>query len=161
MTGPVIVAASAAAFVLIAGGLLTEIGPWYEALRKPSWQPPKWAFGPAWTIIMALVATGGVIGWRATSDPRAQTLLIELFVINGMFHVGWSLLFFKLRRPDWALIEVAGLWLSIAALIAALWPLSHRAAWALAPYIGWVSFAAFLNRAIVRLNRPFGRIAVL
>lgn len=158
MNAPVIVAACAAVFVLAAGGALTTIGPWYENLRKPSWQPPKWAFAPAWTIIMALVAVGGVLGWRATADARAHALLIALFTINGVFHVGWSLLFFRLRRPDWALAEVVLLWLSIAALISALLPLSALGALALAPYIAWVTFAAFLNRAIVRLNAPFGGV---
>jgi translocator protein len=149
------VAACAALLVLAAGALLTTIGPWYRALRKPSWQPPDWAFGPAWTIIMALVATGGVLGWRATTTARERSLLILLFLINGILHVSWSLLFFRLRRPDWSLIEVAVFWLSIAALIVALWPLSHHAALALCPYLAWVTFASWLNLAIVRLNGPF------
>ncbi|MGF2075473.1 TspO/MBR family protein, partial [Enterococcus casseliflavus] len=66
-----------------------------------------------------------------------------------------SPLFFRLRRPDWALIEVVFLWTSIAAMIAALAPISPTAALLIVPYILWVSFAAVLNRAIVALNRPF------
>ena len=154
MIWQIAVAGAAAGFVLVAGALLTTIGPWYHALRKPSWQPPDWAFGPAWTLIMTLVAIGGVLGWRNAGLP-AREWLIALFTINGALHVGWSVLFFRLRRPDWALAEVLPFWLSIAALIAVLMQHSGLAALALAPYIAWVTFAAFLNWTIVRLNKPF------
>jgi len=149
------VAGGAAAFVLAAGGLLTTIGPWYRALRKPSWQPPDWAFGPAWTLIMTLVAVGGVLGWRAFAGQSWREWLLALFTVNGILHVGWSVLFFRLRRPDWALAEVIPFWITIAALISLLVQHSGLAALALAPYIAWVSFAAVLNWTIVRLNGPF------
>jgi tryptophan-rich sensory protein len=152
MIWTIVVAGSAALLVLACGGLLTNIGPWYRNLRKPAWQPPDWAFGPAWTIIMTLVAVAGVLGWRAARGTQEHTLLIVLFLINGMLHVSWSLLFFRLQRPDWALAEVVLFWLSIVAIIVALWPVSHGAVLAMMPYIGWVSFAAFLNLTIVRLN---------
>jgi benzodiazapine receptor len=64
----------------------------------------------------------------------------------------WSPLFFNLKRPDWALIEVPFLWLSIVALILGMAPFSALASWLLVPYLLWVSFAAFLNLTIVRLN---------
>jgi translocator protein len=154
----VYVAAAAAILVLVAGGLLTNIGPWYRGLRKPSWQPPDWAFGPAWTLIMALVAAGGVLGWRGSSDPWARAVLLALFAVNGVLHVSWSLLFFRLRRPDWALREVVVFWASIVALLLTLWPMSRLGALALAPYLAWVSFASVLNWTIVRLNGPFARV---
>ena len=154
MIWQIAVAGAAAGFVLVAGALLTTIGPWYWALRKPSWQPPDWAFGPAWTLIMTLVAAGGVLGWRATGLP-AREWLIALFTINGILHIAWSVLFFRMQRPDWALAEVIPFWLSIAALIGMLVQHSALAALALAPYIAWVSFAVILNWTIVRLNGPF------
>jgi tryptophan-rich sensory protein len=79
-----------------------------------------------------------------------------LFGLNIVFHMLWSPLFFNLRRPDWALIEVPFLWLSILGLIVFLAPISRLASLLLTPYILWVSFAAFLNLVIVRLNAPFG-----
>jgi len=155
VTWTIVVAAGVATFVAMCGGLLTEIGPWYRGLRKPSWQPPDWAFAPAWTLIFALAATAAVLGWYAAPDVQARRLVVGLFLANGVLNILWSLLFFKLRRPDWALIEVVLLWLSILALILFLWPLSYHAGWAMVPYLVWVSFAAFLNLTIVRLNRPF------
>jgi benzodiazapine receptor len=67
----------------------------------------------------------------------------------------WSVLFFRLRRPDWALIEVVGLWLSIALLMAVCALHDGWSAWLLLPYLLWVGFAACLNLAVVRLNGPF------
>ena len=78
-----------------------------------------------------------------------------MFLLNGMANILWSPLFFKLRRPDWALWEVPFLWLSILVPIVLLFPISRTASLLLTPYLAWVSFAAFLNLTIVRLNPPF------
>ena len=151
-----IVAGLATVTVAMAGGLLTEIGPWYRALVKPSWQPPDWLFGPAWTLIFALTAAAGIRAWEASSDAGARRLVVLSFAVNGVLNAAWSLLFFKLRRPDWALAEVALLWLSIAWLIVLCGRRARVAGWLMLPYLAWVSFAAFLNLTIVRLNAPFG-----
>ena len=97
-----------------------------------------------------------MLGWYAAPSAAVRTEVLVLFAVNGALNIAWSALFFTLRRPDWALGEVALLWLSILALIVELWPMSQHAAWALVPYLLWVSFASFLNWTIVRLNRPFG-----
>lgn len=153
--GPIVVAAGAAIFVAVAGLLLTPLGPWYYGLKKPRWQPPDWLFGPAWTLIFTLAATSGVLAWNAADTVAARRCVIVLFAVNGALNMGWSALFFTLRRPDWSLVEVVFLWLSIVALIAGLWRLSPLASLLLAPYLAWVSFASVLNLAIVRLNAPF------
>ncbi len=155
MLWPLIVAGLGAVALSLAGGLLTEIGPWYRGLRKPGWQPPDWLFGPAWTLILGLAAWSAALGWEAAAGAGQRTLVVGLFALNALFHLLWSPLFFKLRRPDWALAEVPLLWLSILALIVTLLPISKLAAWLLAPYLLWVAFAAWLNLTIVRLNRPF------
>lgn len=153
---PVAVAATAALFVAVLGGLMTDIGPWYAALKQPAWKPPDWAFGPIWTTIFALAAAAGVIGWRRTLARDARHRLLELFALNGFLNVFWSLLYFRLHRPDWALFEVPFLWLSVLALIVVLARVSRLAPWLLAPYLVWVAIAAALNWQTVRLNAPFG-----
>ncbi|HKM64366.1 MAG TPA: TspO/MBR family protein [Acidisphaera sp.] len=153
------IAGLAAILVAGLGGMLTDIGPWYKALRKPSWQPPDWLFGPAWSVIFTCTAAAGVLAWRAAPNAAAETRIILLFAVNGILNIAWSPLFFRLRRPDWALIEIIPFWLSILALVVALTPISATAGWLLLPYLLWVSFAAVLNLAIVRLNPAFGRAA--
>lgn len=154
---PIIVAVGVAVFLGAAGGLMTPIGVWYRQLKKPSWQPPDWAFGPAWTIILGLAAWSAIIAWRAAPDADTQRDIIIMFGVNALCHFLWSPLFFRLRRPDWALVEVVFLWISLVVLVVGLWPISQVASAMIMPYLAWVSFAAFLNATIVRLNRPFAR----
>lgn len=153
---PVIVAAAAALAVAVFGGLMTELGPWYASLRKPDWQPPGWLFGPVWTAIFALIATSGVAAWRRTKTARERRIILLLFLANALLNTLWSLLFFRLQRPDWAFAEVIALWLSILVLIVALRRRSPGAAWLLVPYLLWVAFAGYLNWTVVQLNAPFG-----
>jgi tryptophan-rich sensory protein len=149
--------AAAAAFgVAILGGLSTDIGPWYRSLAEPPWKPPDFLFGPAWTLIYACAAIAGVRAWQRADTRARRDGLLGLFALNAFLNVLWSLLFFRLRRPDWALAEVGFLWLSILLLIVFLGRFSRASGWLLAPYLAWVSFAAALNLAVVRLNAPFG-----
>ena len=152
---PVLIAALVAIFIAVLGGTLTDTGPWYQRLRKPSWQPPDWLFGPAWTLIFALSTASAVHAWRNAQNRAQRDWVIVLFALNGFLNVLWSTLFFALRRPDWALIEVALLWLSILLPIVAFWRFAKPASLYLLPYLVWVSLAAFLNLTVVRLNAPF------
>jgi tryptophan-rich sensory protein len=156
MSIPAIVAFVITIAVLGVGAAATSVGPWYRALRKPSWNPPDWLFGPAWTVILGLAAWAGVLAWDAAPDDGSRYLVGGLYGLNILFHMLWSPLFFNLQRPDWALIEVPFLWASVAALMIVLAPLSALASWLLLPYLLWVAFAAYLNWVIVRMNRPFG-----
>jgi tryptophan-rich sensory protein len=152
---PVLVAAAAAIAVAATGGSLTDLGPWYQHLAKPPWQPPGPAFGAIWTVIFALCAVSGVIAWRQAPSQALREWMIGLFALNGFLNVLWSLLFFRLHRPDWGLWEVSFLWSSVLLLIVFLGRFSWRASALLAPYLVWVSIASVLNAEIVRLNGPF------
>jgi translocator protein len=149
---PVLISFGVAVFLGVAGGLLTEIGPWYRNLRKPKLNPPDWLFGPAWTVILGLAAWSAVLAWNAASTPDERRLVVLLFGANALFHLLWSPLFFKLKRPDWALAEVFLLWASLLALVIGLAPISLNASLLIIPYLLWVSFATWLNWQIVRLN---------
>ena len=150
------VAVGAALFVAVLGALMTDLGPWYAQLKRPSWQPPDWVFGPVWTTIFALCALAGLKGWRAAPSRPARQSLLLLFALNAFLNVVWSLLYFRLHRPDWSLIEVSFLWLSVLALIVLLARWSRLAAALLLPYLVWVAIAAALNWETVKLNGPFG-----
>ena len=154
-TRPILVAAAAAIFVAGLGGLMTDIGPWYLSLKNPQWKPPDWLFGPAWTVIFALAAASGVAAWRAAPDRASREWLLALFVLNGFLNVFWSLLYFRLKRPDWALMEVGFLWLSVLVLMLVLGRYSRKTAWLLLPYLLWIAFASVLNWATVQLNGAF------
>jgi translocator protein len=152
---PAIVAALGVVAMAMIGGWMTEIGPWYGSLRFPRWKPPNWAFGPIWTVILTLAAIAIVILWQATPEGWARLTLTVLLLANGGLNILWNYLFFTMRRPDLALIEVIGLWLSILAIIIFAAQYSTTAAAMFAPYLIWVGIAAVLNRSIVQLNGPF------
>jgi len=153
---PILIAGLAAVAVAVAGATITDIGPWYHALKQPRWAPPEAAYGVAWTAIYACTALAGVTGWLAMPSWREREWLLGMFALNGFLNILWSLLFFRLHRPDWAVIEVLGLWLSVAALIIIIWRRSMTGAVLLIPYLLWVTFAGYLNMTIVQLNGPFG-----
>jgi len=154
MTLPVFVAIFITLSMLGIGGISTRAG-WHEGWIKPWWNPPKWLFGPAWAIILGLAAWAGVLAWSHARDANDALTVCLLFGVNIVLHMLWSPLFFTFRRPDWALIEIAFLWLSILALVIGIMPISERAGLLLLPYLCWVTFAAALNLAIVRLNPRF------
>jgi translocator protein len=146
----------AAIIVAVAGGVLTETGPWYHQLKKPAWKPPDWAFGPVWTTILVMAAISAALALDAAADSPARNSILTVLVVNSVLNIAWSAIFFKLRRPDWALYEVALLWLSIVALILVLGASSTTAGLLMVPYLVWVSIASFLTFRIVQMNRPFG-----
>jgi translocator protein len=149
----------AAAWAIIlggAGGFLTEIGEWYRNLEKPSWQPPDWLFGPAWTVILGLSGWSFYLASREATTTNDALIIGGLFAVNFILHFAWSPLFFKAKRPDWALLENVFLWLSVLSLVVVLPRYSQLAGQLNWAYLAWVSFAFFLNWKIVQLNRPFG-----
>lgn len=157
MSFELIFAVSWAVILGVGGGALTKIGSWYYELKKPDWQPPDWLFGPAWTLILGLAAWAFVMSWENTANDGERTFLVVLYVMNGVCHFLWSPLFFTFKRPDWALVEVPFLWVSVLAMVIFMRQWSELASWLIVPYLAWVSFAAVLNWKIWQLNRPFGR----
>ncbi len=152
---PLLCGAACALLVAALGGALTDIGPWYQGLAKPSFQPPDWAFGPAWTLIFTLCVLAAAEAWMRAPNLQARALVVSLFALNAALNIGWSLLFFRMRRPDWALYEVGLLWLSIVVLMAVCGRFAPRVRVYLLPYLAWVSFATAVNAVVVRLNAPF------
>ena len=137
------------------GTLATELGPWYYGLQQPPWKPADALFGPAWTIIFALIALSGVHLWIITPPGGARGQLIGIYALNLCLNLGWSVLFFTLKRPDWAFWEALALLASIVLMIATAQKRSARAAKLLVPYLLWVIFATVLTWEVSRLNGPF------
>lgn len=140
--------------VLVAAALiggLSSPGAWYTELRKPPGTPPNWVFGPVWTTLYLLMAVAAWLVWKSSPEPPLRPL--GLFVLQLILNAAWSWLFFVLKSPGLAFGDIVLLWLAIFFCIVAFIPISKPAAWLLAPYLGWVSYAAYLNLAIWILNR--------
>ena len=134
-------------------GSLFRPGQWYERLKKPSWRPPNWLFAPVWSALYLMMAVAAWLVWKDVGLPAAQVPL-ALWLGQLVINAAWTPAFFGLKRPDLGLVVIAALWLAIATTIVAFAGLSPAAAWRMAPYLAWVSFAALLNLAVWRLNRP-------
>jgi tryptophan-rich sensory protein len=135
------------------GSLFTASGleSWYDQLVKPELNPPSWVFGPVWTLLYVLIAVAAALVYRAPKS-RIRTIALAIYAVQLMLNSLWSILFFGLQNPLFALIEIAILWLFIALTIVLFWRINKIAALLLLPYLLWVSFASYLNGSIYLLN---------
>ena len=125
---------------------------WFQALEKPWFYPPGWAFGVAWTVLFSLLGVALYRVWREGTEHAAVRLALGAFALQMVFNVAWTPTFFTLQRPGLALGIIAALWLLVAGTIAAFDRVDRAAAALLVPYLAWVSFATVLNYAIWSLN---------
>ena len=143
---------SAASFAtLVLGGWLTSmgLGDWYDSLAKPPFQPPAWAFSPAWITIFVLLT---VATWRVARHPRGDARTMVVFGIQLGLNATWSLLFFALQRPGWALAEIIALDLVVVALALLYARIDRLAGVLLIPYVAWLGLATAITAWIVRNN---------
>ncbi|WP_308916222.1 tryptophan-rich sensory protein TspO [Jannaschia sp. LMIT008] len=132
-----------------ATGAMFPPGDWYRRLDKPSWTPPDWLFPVAWTALyLALAVTAA----RAAPLPGSAHA-VAFWAMQIAFNALWTPVFFGLRRLGAALVVLVVLWLAVAGLLAALWPLDRIGFWLTVPYLVWVSYAGALNFDIWRRNR--------
>jgi len=146
------------------GGTATgrSIRDWYPTLRKPAVNPPSWIFGPVWTMLYLMMAVAAWLDWRRGRNTPIGKQALGLFAGQLGLNALWSILFFGLRAPGLALLEIVGLWAAIAAWLATSLRVDRRAAALIAPYLAWVSFASYLNFRIWKLNQApalFGQVA--
>lgn len=130
----------------------SSISTWYATLKKPTFNPPNWVFAPVWTILFLLMGISFYIIWnRGLEDEKVKSAII-IFSIQLILNIFWSFLFFGLKSPFLAFLEIILLWFVILMNIIQFYNISKTAGFLLLPYILWVSFAVILNFFILRLN---------
>ena len=136
------------------GSLATfaNVRTWYPLLHKPSWNPPSWIFGPVWTVLYVLMAIAIWRAWRASASDAVRSRLVIGYFGQLALNAGWSIIFFGLKQPAWAFIDIIALWALLVALQIDIRRTDQLAGWLWLPYLLWVSFATALNLAIVWLN---------
>ena len=141
------------------GGFATSssVNDWYADITKPSWNPPDWIFGPVWTVLYLMMGVSAWLVWKK-SGFKDSGYALAVFAIQLALNTTWSVIFFGLRQPGWALVEIIVLWLSIAITIAMFHRHSKLAAGLLVPYLLWVTFAAGLNYSIWSLNKAVTQV---
>ncbi len=131
----------------------TSVDDWYLALRKPSWNPPGAVFGPVWTFLYVAMAVAAWRVWRGRVGTPAARATLGLYGVQLALNALWSVLFFGLRRPDLALLDIVALLAVLAVLLVRFGRADRLAGVLWAPYVAWVSFATVLNATIAWLNR--------
>jgi translocator protein len=129
-----------------------SVAEWYPTLRKPSWNPPSWVFGPVWTLLYVAMAVAAWRVWRRAESGAARATL-GLYGAQLALNALWSILFFGLRRPDLALVDVVLLWVLLLVLLVRFARVDRLAVVLWTPYVAWVGFASVLNATIWQLNR--------
>jgi tryptophan-rich sensory protein len=129
----------------------SEVPGWYRTLVRPAIAPPDWVFGPVWTLLYAMMAVAAWQVWESAASPL-RTWGLALFLAQLILNFAWSLIFFRHHAIGAALIEVVVLWVAIGVTTLVFGRVSPTAAWLMAPYWAWVTFAAVLNAAFWRLN---------
>lgn len=124
---------------------------WYRALAKPAWTPPDLAFPIVWTALFVLMALAAWQVWRRGAGARRRWAL-GLWGLQLALNALWSQLFFGLRDPGLALVELGALLAALSATAVVFRRISPPAAWLLLPYLAWSVYAFALNAAIWTLN---------
>ncbi len=136
------------------GSLFTTpaIPTWYRTLIKPSFTPPNSIFSPVWISLFLLMGISLFLVWQKNLKERKVKAALLFFTVQLVLNILWSILFFGLKSPLGAFIEIIILWFAILLTIIKFFKVSKPAGYLLLPYILWVSFAAFLNFFLWNLN---------
>ncbi len=149
------------AFVLICelagiiGSVFTtpSIPGWYAALAKPPFNPPNWVFAPVWTTLYALMGISAYLVYEKGSRRKEVRKALAIFGGQLLLNMLWSIVFFGAHMILGAAVIIVFLWGMIVASIWLFSRISKPAAYLLAPYLLWVSFATVLNISLYVLNR--------
>lgn len=139
-------------FVTLAlGGWLTSIGfgTWYDELQKPPFQPPGWLFSPVWTFLFTLLA---IATWRVARGGAVARTALQVYGLQLVCNILWSLFFFTLHRPAWALVDIVLLDALVVAMVLLYRRVDWVAGWLLVPYAVWLGLATAINSWIVLNN---------
>ncbi len=132
------------------GGFFTP-GDWYASLKKPAWNPPNWIFGPVWTTLYTMMALAAWLVWKRGGWPGQRTALTA-FLLQLVFNSLWSPLFFGMKNPLLAFVDIVLLWLALVVTLVRFWRTNPWAGGLLVAYLAWVTFAGTLNFTLWRLN---------
>lgn len=125
---------------------------WYVYLNKPFFSPPNWLFGPVWSVLYLLMAVSFFLIWQTEKRQKNFRAAINIFILQLGLNTAWSYIFFGLKNPLYAFLEMLILWAAIFATIRLFFRINRTSGYLLIPYIAWVSFAALLNVSIILLN---------
>jgi translocator protein len=139
----------------IVGSMFTmpSVAGWYQTINRPSWNPPGWLFGPVWVSLYTLMGIAAYLVWQKRDLGQVVKTALIVYGVQLLLNTLWSILFFGMKNPGLALVEILILLSTIILTTVLFYKIRPVTLWLLLPYILWVSFASFLNYTIWSLNR--------
>lgn len=136
------------------GGFFTSttVRSWYPTLVKPTWTPSGRTIGIVWNILYLLMAIAAWLVYTRAGFSKTTTLAFTLFVIQLALNLLWSVIFFGIKSPGLAFLELLVLEAFVLATLIAFFQIWFLPAVLLIPYAAWVAFAGVLNFLIWRSN---------
>ena len=124
---------------------------WYESLNKSSITPPSWVFRVVWPILYLFMFLSFFI---IKKNPKCIAFCSPLyfFLIQLGFNLLWTTLFFKMKQPKLALLDLVLTIVFTFITILQFKTISNTSVYLLIPYLVWICFALYLNFYIVMKN---------
>ena len=137
----------------IAGMFTSQSVPeWYATLNRPSFNPPNWIFGPAWTTLYILMGISFFLIWKQEAS-KVRNRAILIFLLQLLLNFAWSFIFFYFNMIGLALVEIILLWISIVMMLVVFYKIKPLTSYINIPYLLLVTFATVLNASYYFLNR--------
>ena len=130
----------------------SSVNDWFVTLNKPSFNPPNWVFAPVWTVLYIMMGIAAGLVWAKGFHHLWVKTALYHFGFQLLLNASWSIVFFGLKEPFWALVVIITLLILLVLTIRWFRIVSTIAAWLLVPYLLWVCFATALNYKIWELN---------
>lgn len=135
----------------------TRPGGWYDDLEKPVGTPSNTVFPVVWTVLYLLIFLA-INRWTRQGTSEFSQELQNLFWVQLILNLMWTVVFFGLRRFDWAIVVIILLDLVVLGLLIAYWrtPDGKLSFYLTLPYFGWLLYATYLTIAFAKANPSSG-----
>ncbi len=133
-------------------GYFTQTGTqsWFKNLKKPSWNPPSWLFGPVWSILYLMMGYASYRIFTATKSLYSCPMI--LYWLQLLLNFAWTPIFFALHDTILAAFIIVILWKTLIFTIYNFMKYDKIASYLLIPYLLWITFASTLNIYIAVKN---------
>ncbi len=125
---------------------------WYAQLKKPSWSPPAWLFGPVWSILYIVIFISfGFTFYNSFTEMLPMTLALP-FAINLVFNFLFTPIQFGMKNNYLAAVDILLVLITLVWALIIIYPYYPWVAFINIPYLLWVSFATVLQINITLIN---------
>jgi len=132
---------------------MTKAYNWYSQLKKPTWAPPSWLFGPVWTVLYLLIFVSFGKVFLMSFGGQISFLIVLPFILNLFFNFIFTSIQFGLKNNLLAALDISLVLGTLIWAIVAIFPYGNWISYIQIPYLLWVSFATILQFTVTYLNK--------